>query len=115
MLITEFWEKYLICLDHFLFLRMFLVILKTFFLVARGLFDAILSLTWGRQQEALASTWTQTKRSTCVLKREGAISTLNGGGPLKLVNKFTYLGSSVSFTESEVNMHLVKAWTAIDG
>ena len=32
----------------------------------------------------------------------GKISTLNGG-PLKLVNKFTYLGSSVSSTKNDIN------------
>ena len=35
--------------------------------------------------------------------QEGAISNLNGG-LLKLVNKFSYLGSSVSSTESDVNI-----------
>ena len=42
-----------------------------------------------------------------------AISTLNGG-LLKLVGNFMYLGSSVSSTENDVNIHLAKAWTAID-
>ena len=41
------------------------------------------------------------------------ISTQNGGS-LKLADKFTYLGSSVSSTENEINTHLAKAWTAID-
>ena len=41
------------------------------------------------------------------------IPTLNGGS-LKLVYKFTYLGSSVSFTENDINTRLAKAWTAID-
>ena len=41
------------------------------------------------------------------------ISTLNGSS-LKLVDKFTYLGSSVSSTETDMNMQLAKAWTAID-
>ena len=45
--------------------------------------------------------------------KEGAISTSNGG-PLKLVDKFTYLSSRISSTESDVNMCLAKAWTAID-
>ena len=31
-----------------------------------------------------------------------------------LVDKFSYLGSSVSSTENDINMRLVKAWTAID-
>ena len=36
------------------------------------------------------------------------------GGPLKFVNKFTYLGSSVSSTETDINTRLTKAWTAIN-
>ena len=43
----------------------------------------------------------------------GDISTSDGTS-LKLVDKFTYLGSSVSSTEKDVNMRLMKAWTAID-
>ena len=43
----------------------------------------------------------------------GNISTLNGS-PLKLVDKFTYLGSSVSSIETDINTLLTKAWTAID-
>ena len=34
--------------------------------------------------------------------------------PLKLVDKFTYLGSSVSSTEKDINKRLTKVWTAID-
>ena len=45
--------------------------------------------------------------------QRGDISTLKGG-PLKLVDKFTNLGSSVSSTENDINMWLAKAWTAID-
>ena len=43
----------------------------------------------------------------------GDISTLDGT-PLKLVDKFTYLGSSVSSTEKDIYARLTKAWTAID-
>ena len=43
----------------------------------------------------------------------GNISTLNGRS-LKLVEKFTYLGSSVSSTENDINMRITKAWTAIN-
>ena len=43
----------------------------------------------------------------------GDISTLDGT-TLKLVDKFTYLGSSVSSTEKDIDMRLTKAWTAID-
>ena len=32
----------------------------------------------------------------------------------KLVDKFTYLGSSVSSTKKEIDTWLTKAWTAID-
>ena len=43
----------------------------------------------------------------------GDISTLNWT-PLKLVDKFTYLGSSVSSIEKEIDTRLTKAWTAIN-
>ena len=43
----------------------------------------------------------------------GNISTLSGCS-LKLVDKFTYLGSSVSSTEIDINIQIAKAWTAID-
>ena len=42
----------------------------------------------------------------------GDISTLNGSS-LKLVDKFTNLGNSVSWTEKDINTLLAKAWTAI--
>ena len=45
--------------------------------------------------------------------QRGDIFTLNGSS-LKLEYKFTYLGSSVSSTEKDVNTRLSKAWTAID-
>ena len=43
----------------------------------------------------------------------GDISTQDGT-PLKLVDTFTYLGSSVSLTEKDINTRLTKAWTAIN-
>ena len=43
----------------------------------------------------------------------GDITTLDGT-PLKLVDKFTYLGSSVSSTEKDIDTRLTKVWTAID-
>ena len=43
----------------------------------------------------------------------GEISMLNGTS-LKLVDKFTYLGSSVSSTEKDIDTRLTKAWTDID-
>ena len=44
--------------------------------------------------------------------RWGAISTLNCR-PLKLVDMFTYFNSSISSTESDLNICLTKVWTAI--
>ena len=41
----------------------------------------------------------------------GNISTLDGTS-LKQVDKFTYLGSSVSSTEKDIDTRLTKAWTA---
>ena len=46
-------------------------------------------------------------------KQTGNISTLNGS-LLKLVDKFTYLGSSVSSTKTAINTRLAKAWTAVN-
>ena len=46
-------------------------------------------------------------------KREEAIFTPSGR-ILKLVDKFTYLGSNISSTESDINIRIAKAWTAID-
>ena len=43
----------------------------------------------------------------------GDISTLNNSS-LKLVDKFTYLGSSVSSTETDIDTRVTKAWTAIE-
>ena len=43
----------------------------------------------------------------------GDISTLDGTS-LKLVDKFTYLGSSVSSTKTDIDTQLTMAWIAID-
>ena len=43
----------------------------------------------------------------------GDISTQDGTS-LKLVDNFTYLGSSVSSTEKDIDTRLTKTWTAID-
>ena len=45
--------------------------------------------------------------------KTGDISTLDGT-PLKLVDKFTYLGSSVASTKKDIDTRLTKAWTAIN-
>ena len=51
---------------------------------------------------------------TCFNRNQkGDISTLKSGS-LKLVEKFTYLGNSISSTGNDINTRLAKAWTAID-
>ena len=45
--------------------------------------------------------------------QRGDISTLKGG-PLKLEDNFTNLGSSISSNENDINTQLAKAWTVID-
>ena len=45
--------------------------------------------------------------------KQVAISTFSGK-PLKLVEQFTCLGSNISSTESDVNIHVAKWWTSID-
>ena len=45
--------------------------------------------------------------------QRGDISTLKDG-PLKLVDKFTFLGSSASLTDTDINTRLAKAWIDID-
>ena len=50
----------------------------------------------------------------CVcINRADDISTQQGTS-LKLVDKFTYQGSSISSTEKDIDTRLTKAWTAID-
>ena len=53
------------------------------------------------------------KKECMCFNQRGNISTLNSG-PLKLVDKFTYFGNSISLTENDINMRLAKAWTAIN-
>ena len=51
------------------------------------------------------------KTEYMLYNQTGDISTLNGNS-LKQVDKFTYLGSSVSSTEKDIDTRLTKAWTA---
>ena len=70
-------------------------------------------IVWNKPLQALASMSMHTKTEYMCFNQTGDISTLKGS-PLKLVDKFTYLGSSVSSTETDINMQQAKAWTAID-
>ena len=55
----------------------------------------------------------ETKQNTCAFNQRGDISTLKGR-PLKLMDKFTNLGSSVSSTKKDINTRLAKVSMAID-
>ena len=55
--------------------------------------------------------WPPCQCTQC-FNQTGNISTLNSSS-LKLVDKFTYLGSSVSSTEKDIDTQLTNAWTAI--
>ena len=63
----------------------------------------------GHHVNELASMSTHTKLNIYT----GDITTLDGTS-LKLVDKFTYLGSSVSSTEKDIDKRLTKAWIAND-
>ena len=67
-------------------------------------------IAWNEPPQALASMLMHTKRNTY---QTGDNSTLDRSS-LKLVDKFTYLGSSVSSTDKDIDTRLTKAWNAID-
>ena len=66
-------------------------------------------IVWNELQLALASMSMHTKLNICVTTKRATLP-----HSLKLVDKFTYLGSSVSSTEKDIDTRLTKAWTAID-
>ena len=49
----------------------------------------------------------------CFEKKKGTNSTLSSK-PKKLGDQLTYISSNISFTESDVNIRLAKAWTAMN-
>ena len=53
------------------------------------------------------------KNEFMCFNQKGDISIVDGTS-LKLVDKFTYLGSSVSSTEKDIDTRLTKGWTAIN-
>ena len=69
---------------------------------------------WSSDQDTHTHTHTHTHIYIYICYNQtGDISTLDGT-PLKLVDKFTYLGSSVASTEKDIDTRLTKAWTAIN-
>ena len=68
---------------------------------------------WGLDTAGIGLHVNAHKTEYMCFNQTGDISTLDGTS-LKLVDKFTYLGSSVSSTEKDIDTGLTKAWTAID-
>ena len=64
-------------------------------------------------EEAPAGIFNAHKTEYMCFNQTGDFSAL-GGSSLKLVDKFTYLGSSVLSTEKDIGTRLTKAWTAIN-
>ena len=60
-------------------------------------------ISWSKRQKASAQ----------ICFKQGVLSNLRDK-PLKLVDQFTYLGSNISSTESDVNIDKEKEWIAID-
>ena len=103
-----FFLSFLFIFCLFCFVLFFLSLHNTFFsrvgekIESINLFSAFCcGFHWGWNNERI---W--------VMVILGDISTQKGG-PLKLVNKFTYLGNSVSSTENDINTRLAKALTPI--
>ena len=69
-------------------------------------------IEWNEPLQASASMSMHARQYKC-FNQTGDISTRKGSS-LKLVDKFTYLGSSVSSTETDINTRLAKVWTAIN-
>ena len=69
-------------------------------------------IAWNRQQEAARVYVNSDKIEFMHFNYDVTIS-LPNGKPLKL-DLFIYLGSNISSTEIDVNVHIGKAWTAID-
>ena len=70
-------------------------------------------IVWSGQRKASVSMQPKIKQTSYIINQDGAISSLSGGS-IKLVDQFIYLGSNISSTESDVNIRLGKAWSAID-
>ena len=68
-------------------------------------------IVWNELQQAFTCMSMHTKRNT--FNQICYISTLNSSS-LKLVDKFTYLGSSVLSTGTDIDTRLTKAWTDIN-
>ena len=83
--------------------------------ISVGSFNGVLPFLWlfTLQVNPLKLVDKFTYLGSSVASTEKDISTLDGT-PLKLVDKFTYLGSSVASTEKDIDTRLTKAWTDIN-
>ena len=70
-------------------------------------------IVWNEPQLGIGLHVNAHKTEYMCYNQTGNIATLDGTS-LKLVDKFTYLGSNVSSTEKDIDTRLTKAWTAID-
>ena len=69
-------------------------------------------IVWNEPLQASGSMSKHTGQNIfALIKKKVDISTLNGRA-LKLDGKFTYLGTSVSSTETDIDTRVAKAWTA---
>ena len=68
-------------------------------------------IVWNEPLQASAPHVNAHKTDYICFNQTGDISTLNGSA-LELVDKFTYLGSSVSSTETDIDTRLAKVWSA---
>ena len=69
--------------------------------------------SWERAAAGIGLHVNAHKTEYMCFNQAGEISTLDRSS-LKLVDKFTYLGSSVSSTEKDIDTRLTKVWIAID-
>ena len=69
--------------------------------------------SWERATAGIGLHVNAHKTEYMCFNQAGDISTLDRTS-LKLIDKFTYLGRSVSSTEKNIDTRLTKAWTAID-
>ena len=80
---------------------------------ARGAKSKPCYIVWNEQLLAQTSPVNADKTEYMCFNQGGDISTVNGSS-LKLADKFTYLGSSVSSTKTNINTGIAKALSAID-
>ena len=70
-------------------------------------------IVWNELQAGIGLHVNAHKTEYMCFNQTNDIFKLNGGS-LKLVDKFTYIGSSVSSTETDINTRLAKTWTTND-